>query len=180
MSERQDYNDAEWAVIIAAPVAVIAAVIGASPGGPVSIMQEVGAAVRTFERAAQERRANPLIVALLLTLKGRFEAVMGGPGDPATDQVDIMELGRDPERALAACRAARELLDQRAPAQHAGELRAWLYELALAVAHAAPEGGFLGIGGEQVNAEERAILARIAEALGVGGMGEPGSPESSV
>jgi hypothetical protein len=167
MSDRQDYSDEEWGTLIAAPVAVIAAVIGSSPGGPVAIMQEVAAAVKTFERAAEQRRANPLIVALLVTLKGKFDAVMGGPGDPATDQVDIMELGRDPERAVASVAAARELLDRKAPAEYGHELRVWLYELANAVAQAAPEGGFLGMGGEQVNAKERAILASIAQALGV-------------
>lgn len=172
MSERQDYSDEEWAAVVAAPVAVIAAVIGSSPGGPLAIMQEVAAAVRAFERAAEERRANPLIAALLITLKGKFEAVMGGPGDPAADQVDVMELGRDPERALAAIGAARALLDQRAPAQYAAELRAWLYELASAVASAAPEGGLFGLGGEKVNEAERAILARIAQALGVRAVGD--------
>jgi hypothetical protein len=78
-----------------------------------------------------------------------------------------MELGRDPERAVASVAAARELLDRKAPAKHGHELRVWLYELANAVAQAASEGGFLGMGGEQVNAKERAILASIAQALGV-------------
>ncbi|HMQ31923.1 MAG TPA: hypothetical protein PKD53_14435 [Chloroflexaceae bacterium] len=167
MSEREDYSDEEWATVVSAPVAVIAAVIGASPGGPLAIMQEVGAAVKAFERAAEERRANPLIAAVLVTLKGRFEAFMGKAGDPAAEQVDIMELGKDPERAVAAVAAARELLARKAPPEHAAELRAWLYELAVDVAHAAPEGGFLGMGGEQVSAPEQAMLDRLAEALAV-------------
>ncbi|NTU84161.1 MAG: hypothetical protein HGA45_33130 [Chloroflexales bacterium] len=167
MSDRADYSDEEWATIIAAPVAVIAAVIGSSPSGPVAIMREVGAAVGRFEQAAQELRGNPLIAAVLVTLKGRFEAFTGKAGDPAAEQVDIIALGKDQERAVAACRAARDLLDHKAPAEPAAELRAWLYSIAEAVAEAAPEGGFLGIGGEQVSASERAVLARLAEALGV-------------
>jgi hypothetical protein len=167
MTQREDYTDEEWAQIVAAPVAVIAAVIGASPGGPLSIMQEVGAAVKGFEQAATERRENPLIAALLVTLKGRFEAATSKGADPANEQVDIMELGKDPARCVAACRDARALLDRKAPAEPAAELRSWLYELAEAVAHAATEGGFFGMGGEQVNAKERAILAELADALGV-------------
>lgn len=167
MSEREAYTDEEWATVVSAPVAVIAAVIGSSPGGPVAIMREVGAAVKAFEQAAEQRRDNPLIAALLVTLKGRFEAFTGKAGDPAAEQIDIFELGKDPARALAACRDARELLQRKAPAEHAAELLAWLYTLAEDVAHAAPEGGFLGMGGEQVNDEERAILAQIAEALGI-------------
>jgi hypothetical protein len=167
MTQREDYTDEEWAQIIAAPVAVIAAVIGASPGGPLSIMQEVAAAVKGFEQAAAERRDNPLIAALLLTLKGRFEAATGKGADPANEQVDIIELGKDPARCVAACSDARALLARKAPPEIAAELCAWLYQLADDVARAATEGGFLGIGGEQVNDKERAILAELAAALGV-------------
>lgn len=174
MSERADYSDEEWGTIVGAPVAVIAAVIGSSPSGPVAIMQEVGAAVKSFERAAEERRDNPLIAALLVTLKGRFEAF--GKSDPANEQVDIMELGKDPARAVALCREARELLERKAPPEHAAELRAWLYELAESVARAAPEGGFFGMGGEQVNAKEQAILDELAAALGVASTG-PGTAD---
>lgn len=167
MTEREAYSDEEWAAIVAAPVAVIAAVIGASPSGPVAIMQEVGAAVKSFERAAEERRDNPLIAALLVSLKGRFESFMGKQGDAATEQVDVIELGRDRANALAACRAAREILDRKAPPDLSAELRSWLLQIATAVADAAPEGGFLGIGGEQVSEQERVTLAQLAEALGV-------------
>ncbi|MFV9506591.1 MAG: hypothetical protein AB4911_18730 [Oscillochloridaceae bacterium umkhey_bin13] len=167
MTDRESYSDEEWATILAAPVAVIAAVIGISPGGPMAIMQEVGAAVKSFERAAEERRDNPLIVAMLVSLKGRFDAFHGGQGDPANEQVQIMDLGRDPAVAVAACRAARDLLEQKAPGPEGLELRTWLIDLASDVAHAAKEGGFLGMGGELVNAKERAMLHDLADALGV-------------
>lgn len=166
MTERSAYTDEEWATIVAAPVAVIAAVIGASPNGPLGISQEVAAAVRAFERAAETHRDNPLITALLLTLRDRFNASMGKvPEDAATEQVDIFALGRDPARAVAACRAASMLLADRAPPDIATDVRTWLVELGEAVARAANEGGFMGMGGELVNAKERAILAEIAAAL---------------
>lgn len=167
MTERGDYTDEEWAALTGAPVAVIAAVIGASPNGPVGIAQEVGAAVKAFEQAAETRRENPLIAALLLTLKGRFEAFTGKqPDDAAAEQVDIFALGSDPARAIAAIRAAHDLLAQKAPPELAAEVRAWLLELGESVAKAATEGGFMGIGGEQVSAKEHAALAEIAAALG--------------
>lgn len=167
MSERGDYTDEEWATLTGAPVAVIAAVIGASPNGPVGIAQEVGAAVQAFERAAETRRDNPLIAAMLLTLKGRFEAFTGKASeDAAVEKLDIFALGSDPARALAAIGAARELLAQKAPPELAGEVGDWLLELAESVAAAASEGGFMGIGGEQVSAGEREALAAIAAALG--------------
>lgn len=169
MSERDNYTDAEWATLVGAPVAVIATVIGASPGNPVGVAQEVGAAVKAFERAAEERRGNPLIAALLVTLKARFDAYVGKQSDDAAaEQVDIFALGADRERAMATIGAASELMARKAPAEQADELRAWLLELANEVAAAASEGGFLGIGGEQVSAEEHQVLGAIATALGKG------------
>lgn len=167
MTERDAYTDEEWAALTGAPVAVIAAVIGASPNGPVGIAQEVGAAVAAFERAAETRRENPLIAALLLTLRDRFAAFTGkAPEDAASAQVDIFALGADRERSLAAIAAARELLERKATPELTAEVRAWLLELAESVAGAASEGGFFGVGGEQVNAKERGALAEIAAALG--------------
>jgi hypothetical protein len=166
MSDRASFSDEEWATLVGAPVAVISAVIGSSIGGPVAIMREVSAAVKFFERSAEERLDNPLIVALLLSLKSRFDA-FNAAGDPAVEQVDIMELGRDPARAVSATRAAYELLERKADPAPAAELRAWLLELGREVALAAQEGGFLGMGGERVNDAERAILAQLAAALNV-------------
>lgn len=167
MSERQEYSDEEWATLIGAPIAVIAAVIGSSPSGPIGISQEVAAAVRAFEEAAETRRSNPLIAAMLLTLRDRFYAYTGkSADDPAVEQVDIFALGRDPARAVAACRDAAALLARKAPPDIAAEVRAWLMDLGDQVASAAIKGGFMGLGGERVNERERAILAEIAAALG--------------
>lgn len=166
MSVRERYSDEEWAAVIAAPAAVIAAVIGSSPSNPLGIMQEVGAAVKAFEQAAEQRRGNELIAAVLLALKGRFEAYMGKqPEDPAASQIDIFALGKDPARAVAAVRSASAVLAAKGPPTEAAELRAWLLEIANTVAEAAPEGGFLGMGGEQVSAEERAIIGELRQAL---------------
>ncbi len=167
MSERQEYTDEEWATLIGAPIAVIAAVIGASPSGPIGISQEVAAAVRVFEDAAENRRSNPLIAAMLVTLRDRFNAYIGkSADDPAVEQIDIFALGRDPARAVAACREAGELLARKAPPDTTAEVRAWLIDLSHQVAQAAIEGGFMGMGGERVNQRERAILAELAAALG--------------
>jgi hypothetical protein len=175
MSERQEYTDEEWATLIGAPIAVIAAVIGASPSGPIGISQEVAAAVRSFKDAAETRRSNPLIAAMLVTLQDRFNAYIGkSADDPAVEQIDIFALGRDPARAVAACREAGELLARKAPPDTTAEVRAWLIDLSHQVAQAAIEGSFMGMGGERVNQRERAILAELAAALGADAEG-PGA-----
>lgn len=167
MSTREAFTDAEWTQIISAPPAVIAAVIGSSLSGPVAIMREVDAAVKTFERAAEERRNNPLMASLLLTLKGHFDAFMGkGTADNTGGSIDFMGLGMNPELALETIRSAADLLTARAGAT-GDEVRTWMLELAHAVANAAHEGGFMGMGGEQVNEQERAMIASITAALGL-------------
>lgn len=166
MTGRHEYTDEEWAVLVQAPIAVIAAVIGASPSGPVGIGREIAAAVRFFEQSAETHRANPLICDLLVALRDRFMPSIGQfIGNPAIEQADILALGLDPARAVAVCRAASELLSRKAPHETAAEVRAWLMDLSRAVAQAAAEGGFLGFGGELVNNRERAILAALADAL---------------
>ncbi len=168
MTDRTAYTDDEWSQLIAAPAAVIAAVIGASPGGPVAIMQEVGAAVKFFEAAARTRQDNSLIAALLVTLKGHFESYLGkGSPDEAVAGIDIMAMGKDPQAAVAMVALVPGLLAAKGAGAAGDELRAWMNELAHVVAHAATEGGFLGMGGEQVNAAETQILNDLGAALGL-------------
>ena len=68
-------------------------------------------------------------------------------------------------RALDACAKLRMVLDTKAP-EDAPAFKAWLNGIALKVAEAASEGGFLGIGGVKVSDAEKATLADIAAALG--------------
>ena len=61
---------------------------------------------------------------------------------------------------------ASAILDEREPAD-AAAFKSWLFSVSRRVAEAASEGGFLGFGGVQVSAAERATLDEIAEALGI-------------
>ncbi|NJN18024.1 MAG: hypothetical protein HC822_18005 [Oscillochloris sp.] len=167
---REKFSDDEWATVLRAPAAVISAVIGSSLGGPVSIMKEVGAAVNSFEQAAKERRENPLIAEILVALKERFDAFSflgNSEGDTTLGDVDVVALGSDPAKAVAMVREAGEVLNRNAPGPESDEYRTWLLQIGRNVAEAAPEGGFMGIGGEQVNDAEREILAQLREALGL-------------
>jgi len=55
----------------------------------------------------------------------------------------------------------------KASAEETGEYKQWLMQIAQMVAGAATEGGFLGIGGQQFSDPEKAMLQRVATALGV-------------
>ena len=167
MTVRDEYSAEEWKQIVTVPAAIIAAVIGASPGGPIQIGQEVHAAVKTFERAAQELASNPLIAAVLVELKGRFESYVGKAAPQDVVEFDIIALAKDPSAATALCREVVQILAAKAPAEQGEPYRRWLLTLGQAVAEAGKEGGFLGIGGEAVSDAERALLHELAGALGV-------------
>jgi hypothetical protein len=72
---------------------------------------------------------------------------------------------KDP--ALAACRAAAELLEQTTTAAEAEAFGRWALSVGRHVAEAAKEGGFLGVGGALVSEKERVTLDELATALGV-------------
>lgn len=167
MSVRDEYTAEEWQQIVTAPAAIIAAVIGVSPGGPIQIGQEISAAVKAFERAAQELASNPLIAAVLIELKGRFESYIGKAAPADVVEFDIIALAKDPAAATALCRQVVQVLAAKAPAAQAEPYRRWLLTLGEAVAQAGKEGGFLGIGGEAVSDAERALLGELAGALEV-------------
>ena len=74
----------------------------------------------------------------------------------------------DLQRAvLADCERVAVLLDRDVAPDDAAHYREWVVAVAQAVAEAAKEGGFFGIGGERVSADEQAMLARIETALGI-------------
>ena len=70
-------------------------------------------------------------------------------------------------RAIDELRAVAGLLDAKAPADATG-FKAWLREVARKAAEAGTEGGFLGFGGVTVSEAEKATLAEIDAALGMG------------
>jgi hypothetical protein len=67
-------------------------------------------------------------------------------------------------KAIDALRKVSALLDAKAPVD-AVAFKTWLRQIALSVAEAAKEGGFLGFGGVAVSEAEKATLAEISSAL---------------
>jgi hypothetical protein len=70
-------------------------------------------------------------------------------------------------KSIAALREVSILLDSKAPADAAG-FKTWLHHIAENAAEASAEGGFMGFGGTQVSAAEKATLAELSGALGIG------------
>lgn len=67
---------------------------------------------------------------------------------------------------LAQAGAARELLASKVDSAEAAQYKEWVMGVADSVANAAKEGGFLGMGGEQVSDSETETIAAIKNELG--------------
>ena len=69
-----------------------------------------------------------------------------------------------PAKCIETLRQAGAVVDVKAPAD-AAAFKGWLRQISQHVAEAAPEGGFLGIGGVLVSEAEKATLTQISDAL---------------
>jgi hypothetical protein len=67
--------------------------------------------------------------------------------------------------ALAALEEAKGLLGDKASAEEAADYRAFVLDVAGDVARAHKEGGFLGVGGQEVSEAEQAALDEIERTL---------------
>ena len=160
MSARADFTEQEWIRLGRAPLVVAMAISLADPGGPIEVLKESGAALRTILEAAQDGGYGPLVgeVARDVAAKTqRRENPLAGfkPSGAGASQQVLDEL-----------RGVEALLAAKADEEDADHFREWLRIAAQRSAMAAREGGFLGFGGQQVSEREQEMLGRLGEIFG--------------
>jgi hypothetical protein len=163
MTTKADYTTEEWNVIMQAPMAAAMAVMLASPSNPVGLAQETFAVSKMLAENVGKPSGVGLIDAVAEQIKDPEGRKAAQPPSPEAG-ADIAALK---VRAIDTLRQLNVLLGAKAPAEEAGSFRQWIMATAQRVAGAAKEGGFLGIGGTAISAEETAALAEVAQILGV-------------
>jgi hypothetical protein len=162
MTTKADYTAEEWNVIMQAPMAAAMVVMFASPSNPVGLAQETFAVSKMLAENVGKQSGIGLIDAVADQIKD--------PEGRKAAQPSMPEAGADPAalkgRALGTLRQLNDLLAAKAPAEEAASFRQWILSTAQRVAGAAKEGGFLGIGGTSISAEETAAIAEVAQTLG--------------
>jgi hypothetical protein len=158
MSIKTDYTDEEWAALLRAPIVVGMAISIADPGGPIEVSKEL---IATLRAATTPESHDPLVTAVSQEIAalaqerknpaGDFKPRGPAPGDEVLDEM----------------RRVHEILLAKATPDEAKAFGRWLMTVAQATANREKEGGFLGIGGEQVSDREREMLSRLGTALGV-------------
>lgn len=155
MATKDDFSTDDWAALVRAPMLAGLAISLADPGGPIELTKESVATMKTVLEpvGAQE---TPLITAL----RADFAADVNAHDNPVkgfkpSGPPDIL----DELRRVAAIVAAAA-----SPEESQG-FRDLVYAAAVHAGEAAKEGGFLGMGGEQVSDRERSMLEQIDGAL---------------
>jgi hypothetical protein len=136
----------EWSIVTEAPVLAGARVVAAESGGT---LRETFAIKRVYEAARELRGESALLDALVAS--------------PPSFDLDEIQAGAASNERL---RAALALLAQKASAEDVDAYRGFVLAVVQTVAEANREGGFIGLGGEEVSDGEQAALDEIYALLG--------------
>lgn len=162
MADKSNFTPEEWQLLLESMMTAGIAVSAADPSGLWGLLKESFAGSSALAAAKTDPTTDPLIKAMVTdfaTSQGRTIARDGLKGKlsglkPPDVKTKCMEtLGQ-----------AAAVVDAKAP-DDAAAFKAWLRQISQHVAEAASEGGWLGIGGTQVSAAEKATLDEISGAL---------------
>ena len=160
MAIKDNFDTADWARVVGAPMLAAIAVTAAEPGGLWGAVKESAASASGL--LAGRKIDNPLVAAVVAD----FETSEGR--DTARTALKAQVSGKKPaeivDAAVTELASVAALVSAKAPSEAAG-FKDWLKEIAAKVAEAGSEGGFLGFGGEKVSAAEKATLGRLDTAL---------------
>jgi hypothetical protein len=159
MTTKADFSEAEWTRLKRAPFVAGMAISLADPGGPIEVVKETAAALKTVRDAAESG--------------GRGELVDEVAKETVAEARERKNPLHDfkPKGALAGQEILEELTEvnrivsAKAAPDEAGAYRDWLKAAAQEAANAAKEGGFMGFHAERVSEGEQRMLDKLAEVL---------------
>ncbi|MGZ4269512.1 MAG: hypothetical protein ACXVFN_00340 [Solirubrobacteraceae bacterium] len=160
MTTRADFTDEEWTRLGRAPLVAAMAISIADPGGPIEVIKESSAALKTVLEEAKQGDRGPFVSAVASDIAAKAER-------RENPMAGFKPHGADArEQILDELRAVQALLEVKADEADADAYREWLRVAAQRAAQAAREGGFLGFGGEQVSEREQKMLGTLGEIFG--------------
>jgi hypothetical protein len=149
MTTKADFNAEEWSTVLEGPPIAGMIVITAQRGGTIRESISMG---KVYGEARQQQGSSELLDAIV------SEQPQLDPKRYRTPE----DLRRD---GIARLREAVELLQQKATPEEVDDYKRFVVGLAERAAAAHKEGGFLGVGGQEVSDAERAALDELAAAI---------------
>lgn len=150
MTTKAEFNAEEWETIVNGPPIAGMIVVIAEHGGSLRESLRIG---KVYDEARKAHMGPELIDELLAST----------PAANPSHYADTTELH---EKGLQQLRDAMALLDGRVTEDELDSYRGFVMGIAERVAHAHKSGGFLGIGGQEVSANEQLALDEVREAIG--------------
>jgi hypothetical protein len=157
MTTRSDFTDAEWERLGRAPIVAGMAISLADPGGPIEVVKESSAAIKTVIGAAEGGEHGEFVQAVAADFaeraKKRENPMAGFKPKGAQAQGEILD----------ELRAVNALLVEKTTPEETEQYRDWLRTAAQNAAKAAKEGGFMGFRAERVSEGEQQMLEKLGE-----------------
>ncbi|AFZ68821.1 hypothetical protein [Deinococcus peraridilitoris] len=157
-SIKEQFSESEWSDILKGPNCAALYVMSASPSGALGLRAETRAVNDILVNLVRNNPDSALLGALALDYHYAPEAA-------APAQEAVSHVAEVSGAALAGVRQALLLVDSRASSQDAQEYRQLLLQTAIGAAKASAQGGILGLGGVQVDSDERRALRELEELL---------------
>ena len=151
MTSKADFNAEEWSTVVDGPLYAGMRVISADRGGT---LRETLAMGRAYQAAREHHGRSELLDELVKS-------------PPSIDPDVVRKAGGAIATVTSAqLREAIGILQAKSTAEELDAYKRFVMTIAQAVAGAHREGGFLGIGGQQISDAENQALDEISTALG--------------
>jgi hypothetical protein len=162
VTTKEDYSDEEWQQVMMAPGLAGMVVIASDPSAT-GMVKEIKAMGKAIEEKSAPEAAQELVASVVAEMQAQAE-------NKEESRQNTEQLAPDEDslaHLLEQLRGAAAVLDAKAAPEEAKGYKQWVVSVAVTVANAAKEGGFLGIGGELISNKEKAALESISSALGL-------------
>jgi hypothetical protein len=159
MTSKTDFSEDEWTRLKRAPFVAGMAISLADPGGPIELVKETAATLKTVRDAPASGGRGELVDAIA-------QEVVGEARERKNPLHDFK-----PKGALAGQEILEELTEvnrivsAKAAPEEADAYRDWLRAAAQEAANAAKEGGFMGFHAQRVSEGEQRMLDKLGEVL---------------
>ncbi len=157
MTRKSEFTEEEWARVVRAPMVAGLAISLADPGGPIEAAKESMASIKSATNPpSREELLADIALDIQASVQDKKNPLKGykpGHERPPGDQV------------LEELREVHGIVAAKATPEESAAFDRWLVASAQAAADAAKEGGFMGIGAEQVSDREQSMLDRLQGAL---------------
>ena len=159
MTGKADFSEDEWTRLKRGPFVAGMAISLADPGGPIELVKETAATLKTVRDAADSSGRGELVDAIA-------EEVVEQARQRTNPLHDFKPRGAlAGQEIVEELAAVNRIVSEKATSDEADAYREWLRAAAQEAANAAKEGGFMGFHAQRVSEGEQRMLDKLAEVL---------------